>query len=128
LLLERGERVAERLVAPLEPALDLAVALRVQVDDGAALVLDRLSPMDEVVLLEVARQSARGGQRETELGGQLAHRALPLGSDLREERDVPRTDARRAVQEALQVRGRAPPAPETAQDGPKQPAQLFDLR
>ena len=80
------------------------------------------------MLLEVARELARGGQRDPELLGELADGALALRSDLDEQRHVPPPDRRVAVKEALELCGRVTAAPQAAHDEPQQPAQLPNLR
>ena len=83
--------------------------------------------MHEVVLLEVARELARRGQGDPELLRELADCSLALGSDLDEQRDVPPPDRRLAVEEALELGGRAPAPPHPAQHEPQKAAQLGDL-
>jgi hypothetical protein len=126
-LSQRRERVSERLVALSQPRLDLRRALRVEMDDGPALVLDRLAAVDEVVLLQVAGDSAGGRQREAERGGELPDGVDALGPDVGEERDVPRAYARRSAEEAAELVGRTAPAPERAQHLAQEPAQLLDF-
>jgi hypothetical protein len=105
----------ERLVAPPEPRLDLACRLRVEIDDGAALVVGRFATVDEVVLLQVPRKPARSRQRQPEGGGELADGVGAFGSDVREERYVARAETRSAVQERSQLVGGTAPAPERSQ-------------
>jgi len=125
---EARERVPQRLVAAVEPRLDVLLAERVQVDDRPALVLDRLAAMDEVVLLEVAREAARRRQGETQLVCQLPNRAGALGTDLDQQRDVPAADRRVAVQERREVGRRAPSPPQPAQHVSEELPQLRYLR
>jgi len=126
--LEARERVAERLVAAVEPSLDVLLAECVQIDDRAALVLGRLAAVDEVVLLQVSRQAARCRQREPELVCQLTDRARPLRPDLDQQGDVPSADRGVAVQERREV-GRRPPAPpQPAEHLPEETPELRHLR
>ena len=127
-LVEARERLPERLVAPVEPGPHVLLALRVEVDDGPALVLDRLVPVDEVVLLEVAREAARRRQREPHLVRQLADRARPFSPHLDQERNVTATDRRVAVQEGREVGGRSSPAPQPAQHLAQKAPKLCNLR
>jgi hypothetical protein len=79
------------------------------------------------VILEVACQLAGGRQRETELAGELADRALALRPDLREHADVPAAERRVAAHQLEQLGGRPPPAPEAAQHAAQQAAQFPEL-
>ena len=98
-------------------------------DDGSAAVLGVLAAIDERVLLEVACDPARRGEREAELPGELADgaRLVPVGGDVDEHRDVARADRRIAFEEATELRRRTPSPPEAAQHRPERPAQLFQL-
>ena len=88
-----------------------------------------LAPVDERVLLEVARDAARGRQRQAEYLRQLAdgRRFVLLGADVHEHRDVPRADRRVATEELPELRRRAAAAPEAAEDGAERPAQPLEL-
>ena len=72
------------------------------------------------MLLELARELARRGQREAELARDLADRPLALGRDVGEHADVPAAERRVAVDE-LEELGRRPPArPEPAHHAAQQ--------
>lgn len=79
------------------------------------------------MLLEVAGQLARGGEREAELACELADRALPLRPDLREHAHVPGAE-RGVAAHQLEELGRGPPAaPEAAQHAAQEAPQLCKL-
>ena len=78
-------------------------------------------------LLELPRQLARGRQRQPELLRELADRALPLGADLGEHRDVPAREPAVAVDDGQQVVARAAPLPEPAHHAAQAAAQLVQL-
>jgi hypothetical protein len=124
---EARERVPQRLVAAVEPCFHVLLAERVQVDDRAPLVLDRLAAVHEAPLLEVASEAARGGQGDAELVRQLADGPRALGPDLDQERDVAAPDPRLPVQERLEVGGRPPAPPEAAEHLAEEPAELDHL-
>ena len=117
----------ERQAAAREPGAHPVFGEGVQVDDGAAPVVDVLAPVHEVVRLELGRQLARGGQREAELARELADGALPLRPDVGEHRDVPPAERRLALHQLEQLRRRSPPRPEPAHHPPQQAAQLAQL-
>jgi hypothetical protein len=85
-----------------------------------------LAAVDECVVLQVARQLARGGQREPELAGQLAHGARPLGRDVREHGEVAAAEGRFLGEREKLVR-RPARVPEPAQHPPQQLPDLTKL-
>jgi hypothetical protein len=79
------------------------------------------------VLLEVAGELARRGERQLELARELADAPLSLGPYLREDRDVAAAERRVALDEREQV-GRRPPArPEPAHHAAECVAQRGQL-
>ncbi len=86
-----------------------------------------LAPVEEAAILELARQLARRRQREAELLRQLADRALALGADVREHRDVSPRQRRPRAGGLEQVVARSPPLPQPAHDAAQQAAQLAEL-
>jgi hypothetical protein len=79
------------------------------------------------VRLELRRQLARSGQRETELERELADSALPLGADLREHREVAAPERWLGAGELQQFARRSAPAPEPAVDPAQQRSELGEL-
>ena len=86
-----------------------------------------LAAIDEGVILEVARELACSGQRQAELGGDLAHRAGPLRRDVREHGDVPPAERRLPADELQQLVRRPAALPEAAEDASQQLPQLAQL-
>lgn len=86
-----------------------------------------LAPVDERVVLEVARELAGGGQRQAQLGGDLAHRARPFRRDVREHGDVPPAEGRLLAHEREQLVGWAAAMAEAADDPPQQLPDLAEL-
>jgi hypothetical protein len=76
------------------------------------------------MVLEIARQLARGGQREAELVRELAHASLAFAADLGEEADMSPAERRIAAHELEQLCGRPPPRPQPAHHTAQQPAQF----
>jgi hypothetical protein len=124
---ERAQRPRERLVPPLEPCSHLLRRERVQVDDRAPPVILVLPAVDELVVLEVACELARGRQRQAELRGDLTDRPLALRRDVGEDGDVPRAERRAAADEREQLRGRPAADPQPAEDAAQEQAKLGDL-
>lgn len=110
-----------------EPREDLLRRERVQLDDGAAPVVGVLAAPDELVFLEVARELARCGERQPDLGGDLADRALALRRHVGEDGDVARPERRGPADEREQLRRRPAPVSQPVQDPPERAAQLRDL-
>jgi len=82
---------------------------------GPAAVGRVLAADDEPSLLEVADQLARRRQAETDCLGELAHAALALDADLREQADVPAPEPRFALARRHEAERRSAPTPEPAQ-------------
>jgi hypothetical protein len=126
-LRQRAQRLLERLVPPREPRAHLPLRQRVQVDDRSAPIVGVLAAADELVVLEVARELARGGEGEPELRCDLADRPPALGRHVREHGDVPRAERWAAADEREQLRGGPTAPPQPAQDAAQEQAQLGDL-
>jgi hypothetical protein len=124
---ETGQRLRERTVAAVDPRLHLLLRQLVQVDERPAAVVGELPAVHEGVILEVTRELARGGQRQAELPGDLAHRARPLRRDVREHGDVPATERRVLADVREQLVGRTAAMPEPACYPPQQLPQLHQL-
>jgi hypothetical protein len=124
---ERAERALERAVAALEPGSHALGRQRVQVDDRAAAIVSVLAPVHERAVLEVARELARGREREPELARELTDRSLALGADVGEHGDVAAREPRPGADERQQVIARPAALPEAAHDPPEHPAELIEL-
>jgi hypothetical protein len=113
----------------VEPPAHALLGQGVQIDDRAALVLDRFPAVDEIVILELAREPAGCREREAQLVRELADGALALGADVDEQAEVAGAEGRAArLQERLELRGRPPSPPEAAQHETEQATQLLHLR
>src|SRR4051794_3578288 len=73
-LVQRRERLLERLVPARKPGLDALGGRRLEVDERPPAVIRVLPALDEAVVFEVARQLAHGGQREADRLRDLADR------------------------------------------------------
>lgn len=111
----------ERLVALLDPRVHLPGLCRVEVDDGAAPVLGVLAPPDESGVLEVAGETARGGQRQPESGRDLPDRPPRVACNQGEDRQVTRAEPRLHAERVV-----APAEP--THHPSQQAAQLGQLR
>lgn len=116
------QRRGERAVSLREPRVHLARVRRVEVGDCAPAVVGILPTADELRLLEVAGQPARGGERQPQRRGDLADGPALVARDEREHGEMPWAEARVDVQRGT------PPPPESAQDDPQQSAELVQLR
>ncbi len=86
-----------------------------------------LAPVDEPVILQLAHELARGGQREAELAGDLAHRPLAFRRDVGEHADMAPAERWVAADELEQL-GRRPSArPGAAHDAPQQLPELDEV-
>ena len=98
-----------------------------EVDERAPAVGRVLAPLDEAVVLEVARQLARGRQRETGGLGDVSHCLRTLRADVREDAHVAATERRVARHELEQLRCRAPSRPEPAHHPPQLRSQFAQV-
>jgi len=119
--------VLERQAAAREPGAHPVFGEGVQVDDGAAPVVDVLAPVHEVVRLELRGQLAGSGERQAELACELTDRPLAFGADVRQHGDVPAPERRLPLDELEQLGCGPPPGPEAAHHPPQQAAQLAQL-
>ncbi len=101
------------MAAP-DPRLDVGCRVGTEPDERAPAVVGVLAAPDEPVVLELPGQLARRGQREAELGGELADRLLALGADVGEHADVAPAERRVAVDEREQLGRRPSPRPDPA--------------
>ncbi len=124
---ERCKRPAQRLVAPVEPAAHAVFGEGVQVDDGAAAIVDVLSPPDEHVTLELGCELAGCRQRDAEDPRELTDRLPLLGADEREHADVAPAERRLALDERRELTGRPPAGPESTHHTPQLVAQYVQL-
>ena len=86
-----------------------------------------LAPSDEAVVLELADELARGGQREAELSRDLADRPLALRGDVGEHADVAAAERRIATDELEELRCRPPARPGASHDAAQEPAELAQV-
>ena len=86
-----------------------------------------LAAVDQRVVFEVARELARGGQRQAQLGGDLAHRARPFRRNVREHGDVAPAERRLVADVREQLVRRAAAVAEAADDPPQQLPHLTEL-
>jgi hypothetical protein len=124
---EALERLAERTVARVDPRLDERAALVVELEHGAAAVGLVLAAADEPVLLQVARELARGGEGEAELAGELADRPAALAGDGVEQGDVPAAERRVAAEELGELRREAVPAAQAPHDAAQRAAERLGV-
>ena len=124
---EACQRLLERTVAAVDPGFDLLLRERVQVDERAPAVVGVLAAVDESVVLEVTRELAGGGQRQTQLGRDFAHRAWALRRDVREHRDVPTAERRLLADQREQFVGWPAAMAKPADDPPQQLPHLAEL-
>lgn len=125
---ECRERLPQRLVAPVEPGPHAVFREGVQVDDGAAAIVDVLSPPNEHVTFELRCELAGGRQGDAEDPRELADRLPLLGADEREHADVAPAQWRLALDQLSELPGRSPSRPEPLHHPPQlvaQHAQLF---
>jgi hypothetical protein len=122
-----GQGARERAVARADPGPNLLLGECVQIDERAAAVVGVLTAMDEGVILEVASELACSGQRQAELGGDLAHRARPFRRDVREHGDVPPAERGFPADELQQLVRRPAALPEAAHDAAQELPQLAQL-
>jgi len=115
---ERRERIGKRAVAIGEPFAYLRCGLVVEPQHGAAPIVRVLGADEQARRLEVARELARGRQREPDRVGHVAHGRPVGGRDEGEDADMPSA-------EAASERRAAPP--DAAQHPPQLAAQLGDL-
>ena len=114
-------------MAGREPRLHLHPGVVVQRDDRPPPVGRVLAALEQPMLLQVARQLARSGQREPELARDVADRALTLVADVGEHGHVAPAERRLAVHEREQLGRRAPPVPEAPHDAAEARAELRQL-
>jgi hypothetical protein len=114
LRLECRESLLERTAAVREPVRDRGLRRGGECDDRSPPVCRIFAPLDEVVLLELACELARGRQRKSELLCEVADASLALRADLREDCDVAPTKPRPAADECEQVGRGAAARPEAA--------------
>ena len=100
---------------------------RVEPDEGAPPVGGVLTAVDEAMVLELADELARGGQREAELARDLADRPLAFGGDVGEHTDVAATERRVAADEVEQLRRRPSARPAASDDPSQKPAELAQI-
>lgn len=86
-----------------------------------------LAPSHEAVVLELADELARGGQREAELTRDLADRPLAFGGDVGEHADVAAAERWIAADELEELRRRPPARPGASDDAAQEPAELAQV-
>ena len=79
------------------------------------------------MLLEVARQLARGREGEVELARQLTDAPLAVRPDLCQQAHVPAAEGRIAAHELQELRRGAAPGPEPAHHPAQEAAQFREL-
>jgi hypothetical protein len=100
---------------------------RIQVDDGAAPIVDVLAAVDEAEVLEFPGQLAGGRQRQFQLPCELAHGPLALGPDVGENGDVAAREPGLAADEGQKVVARAAASPEPAHHPAQVTPELVQL-
>jgi hypothetical protein len=123
---EPRQSLGEWPVAAVDPGCDLLLGEGVQIDERAPPVVRVLAAVDERVVLEVAREFACSGQRQAQLGGDLAYGARTFRRDVGKDCDVPPAERRLPADEREQLVGWPAAMAEPANDPPQQLPHLAE--